>query len=95
MEKLLTDSLGQYLTASVKIYDKIQNKPLKYVSVIFELKENYLEDDQNFEKIKSATLPLLYAKFPENTFKGQAKYVYKTSGRMQTTTITLGVTDEI
>lgn len=93
-EKLFADSLGQYLTASIKVYDQIQNKPLKYVSVIFQLKENYLEDDQTFEQIKSATIPLLLTRFPKGTFIGQAKYVYQTSGSMQTTTIPLDWTNE-
>jgi len=83
-EKLFADSLGQYLTASVRIYDRIEDKPVKYVSVIFQLNEDYLEDDQNYQKIKSMTIPVLFSKFPEKTFVGQVQYVYKTSNRMQT-----------
>jgi uncharacterized RDD family membrane protein YckC len=88
-EKLFADSLGQYLTASVKVYDQIQDKPLKYVSVIFELKENYLEDDEDFQKIKSATIPLLLTKFPEQSIVGRVKYVYQTRTSMQTRTLPL------
>jgi hypothetical protein len=88
-EKLFADSLGQYLTASVKAYDQIQGRPLKYVSVIFQLNENYLEGDRNFEKIKSMTMPLLLSKFPERAFVGQIKYVYQTSGSMQTRIVPL------
>jgi hypothetical protein len=77
------------LTASIKVYDQIQDKPLKYVSVIFELKENYLQNDQDFENIKSATIPLLLTKFPEESIVGQVKYVYQTSGSMQTRTLPL------
>lgn len=84
IEKLFADSLGQHLTASVKAYDQIQGKPLKYVSVILVLNENYLEDDRNFEEIKSMTMPVLFSKFPEKTFVGQVKYVYRTSNSMQT-----------
>ena len=83
-EKLFADSLGQYLTASVKTYNQIQDRPLKYVSVIFQLRENYLADDQSFEKIKTTTIPVLFSKFPEKTFIGQVKYVYQTSNSMQT-----------
>lgn len=93
-EKLFADSLGQYLTSSVIVYDKIEESPLKYVSVIFELRENYLEGDQNFEKIKSMTLPVLFLKFPEKTFTGQIKYAYRTSNSVQTRIETLNWTRE-
>ncbi|WP_291208065.1 RDD family protein [Dyadobacter sp.] len=83
-EKLFADSLGQYLTASVRAYDQIRDKPLKYVSVIFQLNENYLGNDQNFGEIKSITMPILLSKFPEKAFIGQIKYVYRTSNSMQT-----------
>jgi len=86
-EKLFTDSLSQYLTADVRVYDKIENENLKYVSIIFTLNENYLENDNNFEEIKSKTIPLLLTKFPEKTFVGQAKYVYQSGGDMQTRTL--------
>lgn len=88
-EKLFADSLGQYLTASVKAYDQIQDKPLKYASVIFELNGNYLEDDQNYEKIKSMTMPVLLSKLPEKTFIGQVKYVYRTGNSIQTRVVHL------
>jgi uncharacterized RDD family membrane protein YckC len=83
-EKLFADSLGHYLTASIRVYDQIENSPSKYISVIIQLNENYLESDQDFEKIESLTKPLLFSKFPEKTFVGQIKYVYKTSSSMQT-----------
>jgi uncharacterized RDD family membrane protein YckC len=85
-EQLFADSLGNYLTASVKVYDKIQDKPLKYASVIFLLKENYLEDDQQFQEIRSKTLRLLSQKLPVSKFIGQVKYVYRTEGSMTTRT---------
>lgn len=83
-EKLFSDSLGQYLTASVKAYDRVEDKPLKYASVIFELNENYLESDQSYEKIKSMTMPVLTSKLPDKIFIGQVKYMYRTSNSIQT-----------
>lgn len=89
-EQLFADSLGTYLTADVRVYDKIEkNEDLKYVSVILQLNENYLENDDNYEQIKSATVPLLLTKFPEKTFVGQIKYVYQQPGSMQTRTLPL------
>jgi uncharacterized RDD family membrane protein YckC len=58
-EKLFSDSLEQYLTSDIKVYDKIQNENLKYVSVIFLLKENYLENDNDFEKLKAVTTSVM------------------------------------
>lgn len=88
-EKLFADSLGQNLTADIKVYDKIQNENLKYVSVIFLLKENYLENDNDFEQLKTITTKLLLTKFPEKTFVGRLKYVYKTSGSMSSRSMPL------
>lgn len=83
LEQLLTDSLGQYLTASVKIYDKIQNRDLKYLSAILQLKENYIEDENTYKQLHSLTTNLIYSKYPKETFTGQLKYLYQTSGEMQ------------
>jgi len=89
-EQIFKDSLSGYLTSDVRIYDQIeQNKDLKYVSVILKLKENYLDNDDDFEQIKSATVPLLLSKFQEGTFVGQFKYIYQQPGSMQTRTLRL------
>jgi hypothetical protein len=53
------------------------------------LKENYLENDNDFEQLKAITTKLLLTKFPEKTFVGQLKYVYKTSGSMSSRSMPL------
>jgi uncharacterized RDD family membrane protein YckC len=89
IEKLFNDSLGQILKPDIKIYDKIETENLKYVSVIFVLKNDYLEFDNDFEKLKAETTRLLLTKFPEKTFVGELKYVYQTSTSMTSKTIYL------
>ena len=89
VEQLFADSLGTNLTADVRVYDKIRNEDLKYVSVILQLKENYMADDESYEQLKSATVPLLLTKFPEKNFVGRIQYVYKTDGSMQIRTLPL------
>ena len=86
-EKLFADSLGNYLTADIKVYDKIENENLKYVSAIFRLKENHLADEESFGQLKSSTIPLLLTKFPEKTFVGRVQYVYQSGGNMQSRTL--------
>lgn len=89
-EQLFADSLGTYVTADVRVYDKIEKSDdLKYVSVILRLNENYLANEDNYEQIKSATVPLLLTKFPEETFVGQIKYVYQQPGSMRIRTLPL------
>lgn len=90
LEQLLTDSLGQYLTASVKIYDKIQDEDLKYISAIFQLKENYLEDENNTKQLNFLTTTLIYSKYPKETITGQLKYLYQASGEMQSRSTRIG-----
>ncbi|WP_024769110.1 RDD family protein [Aquimarina macrocephali] len=89
-EQLFADSLGTHLTSDVRVYDQLeQNKDLKYVSVILRLNENYLENDNNYEKIKSVTVPLILAQFPEGTFVGQIQYIYQQPRSIRTRTLTL------
>jgi len=88
-EKLFNDSLGQILKPDIKVYDKIETENLKYVSVIFVLKKDYLEFDSDFEKLKAETTRLLLTQFPEKTFVGEIKYVYQTSTSMTSKTIYL------
>ncbi len=88
-EKLFNDSLGQILKPDIKVYDKIVRENLKYVSVIFVLKEDYLESDSDFEKLKAETTRLLLTQFPEKTFVGELKYIYQTSTSMTSKTIFL------
>lgn len=88
-EKLFNDSLGQILKPDIKVYDRIETENLKYVSVIFVLKKDYLEFDSDFEKLKAETTRLLLTQFPEKTFVGEVKYVYQTSTSMTSKTIYL------
>jgi uncharacterized RDD family membrane protein YckC len=94
-EKLFADSLGQILTAKVDIYDTIRGIPgEKYITVVFELKKDYLEEDGDFRKIKSFTVPLLLTKFPRKTFIGRLKYIYEVEGSMITRSFQLDWEDE-
>ena len=90
LEKLFADSLGQNLSASVKVFDKIENQNVKYISVIYMLKENYLADEGQSKQLKQITNKLLYSIHPKESFTGQAKYVFKTSGSMQITSSQIG-----
>lgn len=90
LEKLFADSLGQNLSASVKVFDKIENQKVKYISVIYMLKENYLEDETQSKQLKQITNELLYSRHPKESFTGQAKYVFKTSGSMRATSNQIG-----
>lgn len=94
LEKMFTDSLGQNLTASVKVYDSIQNQNLKYISVIYTLKDNYLSDEASSEQLRQVTEELLYTKHPKETFTGQAKYFFQSRGSMQSSNNRIGTTIE-
>ena len=90
LEQIFNDSLGQIMTADVRVYDEIVDEPdLKFVSVILRLKENYLEDDDEFEELKNVTTPLIYSKYDEEAIKGRVQYVYKESHNMRIRSIDL------
>ncbi len=94
-EQLLADSLESELDADVRVYDKIENEDLKYVSVIFRIKESYLPSEEAFEQLKSKTIALALIKFPEKTFIGRFRYVYSMGGSVQTRDVTLDWRDPV
>jgi hypothetical protein len=81
LEKLLTDSLGQYFTPDIRVYDSVKNSNLKYVSVILRLKKNDIEDDNSYRQLHEATTKLVYSKLPTETFTGRLQYVFHASGQ--------------
>jgi hypothetical protein len=90
LEQLMTDSLGQYLTPDIRIYDTIDQQPVKFVSVILNLKENYLADDNSQSQLQFRTQQLLYAQMRPESFTGKIKYVFKGSGQFQSTSSPIG-----
>jgi uncharacterized RDD family membrane protein YckC len=90
LEKIITDSLGQYLTPDIRVYDTVKNENLKYVSTILKLKENYIADDNSYNQLHSMTTNLIYSIMPKETFTGQIKYVYQSSGQFQSRATTIG-----
>jgi hypothetical protein len=90
LEKLLSDSLERYLVPDVRIYDKIEDQDVKYVSTILHLKENFLEDEERSSRLDSSVERLIYSKLPKETFTGNIKYVFETSGQMQSSSHRIG-----
>lgn len=90
LEKRCNDSLSEYLSASIMVCDKIANQEGKYISVICMLKENYLQNESSSDKIRRLTLLQLFAVYPENSFTGEAQYIYKRNGAMQKLTSPIG-----
>jgi uncharacterized RDD family membrane protein YckC len=82
LEKLLSDSLGQYFTPDIKVYDTIANEHLKYISIILRLKDDYLEDSYTFFQLDEKISALVYSKYPQPAITGQIKYVYKIPGHV-------------
>ena len=91
LEQFLTDSLGQYFTPDIRIYDTVKTENLKYVSIILNLNENYLEDNDTYNQLNDITTNLIYSRMPKETFTGQIKYVYQGSGHYQSSSSTIGI----
>jgi len=88
-EKIINDSLGQFLKADIKVFDKIETENLKYVSAIFVLNRDILKIKSDFDKLNSETTRILLTQFPKKTFVGEFKYIYKTGTSMNTNIIYL------
>lgn len=90
MEKLLTDSLGQYFTPDIRVYDTVKNSNLKYVSAILRLHKNYIEEDSSYQPLHAVTTNLIYSKFPKETCTGKLRYIFQQSGHFQGRNVPLG-----
>lgn len=90
LEKLFSDSLGSYLTSSVKVYNTLEHKSGKYISIIFMLRENYLDDNDQNRHLREMTEKLLYSTHPKESFTGQVKYVFKETGAIRISTSNIG-----
>jgi len=90
LEKIITDSLGQYLTPDIRVYDTVKNQNLKYVSTILKLKENYIADENSYNQLHEIVTNLIYSKFPKESFTGQLKYFYKGDGQFQSRVTIIG-----
>jgi uncharacterized RDD family membrane protein YckC len=90
LEKVITDSLGEYVTPDIRVYDTVKNGNLKYVSTILKLKENYIADDKSYDQLHEMTTNLIYSILPKETFTGKIKYVYQSSGQFQSRATTIG-----
>ena len=90
LEQLLNDSLGQYGTADVKVYDSIHHSKLRYVSVIIRLQHNYLADESQSPALLQKTEQLIYTELPRHTISGSCKFIFRRPGQMQSAVIPVG-----
>lgn len=89
LELMLTDSLGGYLNPKVKIFDSVKNQEVKHLRIKFQLKENYLEDENSFAQLDSLAKNLIYSKYAKETIRGSIKYVYSSPGHMMSRRVSL------
>lgn len=90
LEQVLTDSTGQYLQPSIRIYDQSKNNKLRYISAVLTLKENYLDDQQSYELLEKKVLDIIYTQHPRSSFKGTIKFMYKSPVRVMSRSTTMG-----
>jgi uncharacterized RDD family membrane protein YckC len=83
LKQTFIDSLGNHVTPDVRVYDKIQDRDGKYVSIIFELKENYLASEEDSYYLKERIRTILNRQYPQGTIAGQLQYVYRGDGGFQ------------
>jgi len=92
LEKLLTDNFDQYYTVSVRCYDSIENRDLKYVSVICFFKESFLNKIGETDQIRNETRSQVYKLFSKELVTGQLQYVYRSGGNMTSWNEPIGIT---
>ena len=76
LENHLDSTMSHYiLDTHIKVYDKISNDSLKYVSASFYLKENYI-DRSSFENVKQDIFTSMYDIIPKSEFLLMGKFIY-------------------
>ncbi|MCY1544519.1 hypothetical protein D9M68_804110 [compost metagenome] len=90
LEAVFTDSLGDRMSTTVRIYDKTTGSNLKYIYIVHKLKQNVLEDDEHMEQLRAATHTLLNTVYPDETFTGQEMFLYKDNYSMKSVAQTIG-----
>jgi len=88
--QILADSLGQYCTPEVRLYDKTQNTRLRYIAVILRLKENYLANDDTYMQLNTLVTDLIYKKYPKESFAGRLKYIFESSYKIESKSVYFG-----
>jgi uncharacterized RDD family membrane protein YckC len=83
LQKMLSDSLGEYLTPDVRIYDTVNHGYFKYISAILILKKNYLANENDEDQLYEMTTRLIYSMHPKDLCTGQVKYYFKSGGNYQ------------
>ena len=81
LDKVISDSL--LIKSDSRVYDKVEGEDLKYVSVIVKLNEDLLNNDADYNNLKAKFEPVLAEIYPDSTFIGRVKFVYKTENSMQ------------
>ncbi|RQO32360.1 hypothetical protein DBR32_01775 [Taibaiella sp. KBW10] len=92
LAQLFSDSLGTYLSAECKVYDTVKQKPLKYISTVLHLKQNYLDQEQQYRQFNQKVTGLLYSRFPEGSFNGKIMYLYNDNHQFRSRTTTISIT---
>ena len=85
LEKLPTDSLGQYYIPDIRVYDKTKTAGFSYISGVMKVTPAYfidkgidpLNDTGVDPKLGNSTLDLIYSKYPREKLTGKIKYVTK------------------
>ncbi len=90
LKKILTDSIGELAVPDIKIYDSLQNQNLKYISIILNLKANYIARNDDYNLLHEKTTTLIYSIHPKESFTGQIKYVYQNAGQFTSKSTTIG-----
>ncbi len=81
LNKRFNDSLHTYMSADIRIYNKTSTNNKMYISAIFNLKEDYELDDEEYENMKNFCYQL-FTISTEKPFTGRMQFVYKHGAKL-------------
>ncbi|WP_196894946.1 RDD family protein [Aureivirga marina] len=71
----------------IRVYDSVPYmENSKYISVIFHLNQNYLDDDTTFDMLDSSTRKIIRSSLEDEKYVGKIQYSYKNTGTFKTIT---------
>ena len=75
IKQLLYDSIGHDIAPDIKVYDKMENSNLKYISGVIKIDINCSAVRSAFDSIDSKSVKLIRNQFPLDNITGQIKFI--------------------
>lgn len=87
IQKLIEDSLSSYCSPDVKVYNRVNNDTIKFISTILYLNEDYFCQGRNTSEIEAKAKWIILKRYPNFKYHGQIHCIIERQGHTNWNTI--------